>query len=222
MAPQATHESLHRALVERMVGELRPVRRLWPVAFRLALWIALEAAVLLILILHAARPDLGQQLANPSFLLSVLGFATAGAVGAALALRAAVPGREPAAKELAMLACLTVISAVPLVGVPVNASQPLGSFVATGLPCLMGVAMFALVPWLALLWAVRRGAPMRRGLEGTLIGAGSFLLSFALMRVKCPIEEEMHLMVWHLLPALAGIGVSACLGFVLLSRTPRC
>jgi hypothetical protein len=221
MAPQASHESLHRALVERMAAELRPVRRLWPVPARLALWIALEGAVLLLLILHSARTDLAEQLRNPWFVLCISGFAVTGAASAALALRAAIPGREPAGKQLTLVVCLAIASAVPLLLVPVDARQPLGSFVARGLPCLIGIAMSALVPWLALLWAVRRAAPMRGGLEGALIGAAAFLFSFALLRIRCPIEEEMHLLVWHLLPALAGIGLSAWLGVALLKRPLR-
>ena len=221
MAPQASHESLHRALVERMAAELRPVRRLWPVPVRLALWIALEGAVLLLLILHGARTDLGEQLRNPWFVLCVSGFGVTGAVSAAFALRAAIPGSDPGAKPLMLLVCLVLASAVPLLLVPVDASQPLGSFVERGMPCLVGIAMFAAVPWLALLWAVKRAAPMRRGLEGALIGAGAFLFSFALLRLSCPIEEEMHLLVWHLLPALAGIGLSAWIGVALLKRPFR-
>ena len=220
MTPRASHESLHRALVERMAAELRPVRRLWPVSIRLALWIALEGAVLLLLIRHA-RADLAEQLRNPWFLLCISGFGVTGAASAAFALRAAIPGREPGGKQLVLLVCLAIFSAVPLLLVPVDASQPLGSFVERGLPCLVGIAMFALLPWLALLWAVRRAAPMRGGLEGSLIGAAAFLFSFGLLRIRCPIEEEMHLLVWHLLPALAGIGLSAWVGVALLKRPLR-
>jgi len=38
------------------------------------------------------------------------------------------------------------------------------------------------------------------------------------MRVRCPIDEGRHLLVWHFLPVLAGIALSACAGFFLLKR----
>jgi hypothetical protein len=218
MTPGDTHESLHQALVERIVTDLRPVRRLQPVRVRLALWIALEAAVLLLVIWHGARHDLGEQLRNPGFLLGVLGFALAGAVGAALALRAAIPGREPAAGEFALLTGLAIASALSLLWMPVDVNLSVGSFIRTGLPCVVGIAVFALVPWLTLLWAVRRAAPMAPASQGALAGAAAFLFSFAVMRLKCPIDDRMHLLVWHLLPVLAGIGLSACAGMVWLKR----
>jgi hypothetical protein len=59
------HEARYRALVERMVAELHPVRRLWPVRVRLSLWIGLEVGVLLLLILRGDRPDLAEQVRNP-------------------------------------------------------------------------------------------------------------------------------------------------------------
>lgn len=216
------HDARHHALVEHMVGELRPVRRLWPVKVRLALWIALEAGVLLLAIRNSHRTDLPQQFRNPWFLFDVAGFAVAGAIGTALALRSAIPGREPRRREEGLLLVLTVASVLLLLHEPINAIVPVGSFIREGLPCACGIAMFASLPLLALFWAVKRGAPLAAGTGGALVGAGAFLFSFALMRVFCPIDECLHLFMWHFLPALAGIGLSACVGVVLLRRrAPR-
>ena len=59
------HAVIHRAVVDRIAAELRPVRRLWPIEARLALWIMLETGVLAALILHGRRPDLAEQLQIP-------------------------------------------------------------------------------------------------------------------------------------------------------------
>lgn len=210
----ADHEARHRALVERMVADLRPVRRLWPIGLRLALWIALEAGVLLFAIYHSRRTDLGRQLSNLWFLLCVGGFAAAGVVGAALALRSAIPGRAPGRREVGFLLVLTVGSALLLLHEPINANVPIATFVGTGLPCVFGIATLALLPLLALLWAVKRGAPLEGGFGGALAGAGAFLFSFALMRARCPIDEGLHLFMWHFLPTLIGIAASAGAGFL--------
>lgn len=218
---QTDHESLHNELVERIVAQLRPVRRLWPVRTRLSLWIALEAGVLFLLIRTGYRSDLAEQLKNPWYFFGVGGFAVAGVMSAAFALRSAIPGREPGAREIGALAMLAGASALLLLKEPLNTSVPLASFIGIGLRCALEIAIFASIPCVALLWAVRRGAPLAAGLDGALIGAGAFLFSFALMRVRCPLDEELHLLVWHLLPALAGIALAACVGTVLFRRRIR-
>jgi hypothetical protein len=215
------HEARHRALVERMVAQLRPVRRLWPVWARLALWISLEVAALLLVISHGNRANLAESLQNPWYVLTVAAFAAAGGIAAGFALRAAIPGREPRTMEKVLLLGVCVGAILLLFREPVNSDIALANFVRIGLPCVGGVATFAFLPWCALMWAVGRGAPMAPMANGALAGAGAFLFSFALMRMNCPIDEQLHLVVWHLLPALAGVAISACIGIVLLRRCVR-
>jgi hypothetical protein len=211
----AEHQAHHRALVERMVAELRPVRRLWPLSLRLALWLALEAGLLLFAIHHSKRTDLPQELANPWYFLSAGGSAAAGVLGALLALRSAIPGREPRVREVTLLLILTLASTLALLHEPINAAVPMGNFITTGMTCAIATATLASLPLLALLWAIRRGAPLARGFDGALAGAGAFLVAFALMRVRCPIDEGLHLIVWHFVPALIGVALSAGAGLFL-------
>ena len=53
-------------------------------------------------------------------------------------------------------------------------------------------------------------------LSGLFVGAGALSFSFAIMRVACPIDEPLHLLAWHLLPALALIGLSTLAGGIWL------
>jgi hypothetical protein len=212
------HETVHRETVERIVAELRPVRRLWPLSLRLATWAILEVAVLLLVLHSTSRTDLTQQMRNPWYLLSVGGFVLAGALGAALALRSAIPGREPRTAESALLIVLAFSSALLSLHLPFKGNLLVTTFVKEGLPCVHGIVMLAAIPWFALLWAVRRGVPLSAGLAGALVGAAAFLSSFALMRIKCPIDEGAHLLVWHLLPALIGVALSAWAGILLFKR----
>jgi hypothetical protein len=142
----------------------------------------------------------------------------AGAIGGALALRSAIPGRAPRRMELGLLLVITVASALALLHQPINLVMPIGNFIRQGLPCLFAIAMFAALPLLVLFWAVRRGAPLAGGVSGALAGAGAFLFSFALMRVDCPIDEGLHLLMWHFLPALIGVALSAAAGFLLFRK----
>jgi len=214
----ADHAAVHRAVVDRIVAEIRPVRRLWPVWARLAVWIVLEIGVLVGLILHGHRPDLAGRLQNPAYLFTVGIFAVCGIIAATLALRAAIPGREPRPIEVTALIVLGTVAALLLFSWPLNDALPLSDFISTGVHCAAWTVIFALAPWIALLWALGRGAPMAGAFDGALAGAAAFLCSFALMRVDCPIDEPLHLLTWHLAPALAGIALSAGIGVVLLRR----
>ena len=212
------HDTVHRSTVDRIVADLRPVRRLWPLSLRLAVWAALEAGVLVFVAYHSDRSDLAQDLANPWYLLDIAAFILTGVVGATLALRAAIPGREPQPAETGFLVVLASASPLLLVHQPFNGTVPVGTFVDAGLPCALGTFLFAAVPWLALLWAVKRGAPLSAGLDGALIGTAAFFRSFATMRINCPIDEATHLLVWHFLPTLIGVALSAWAGSLLFKR----
>jgi hypothetical protein len=216
---QPDHASLHQTIVEQIVVELRPVRRLWPVSVRLGLWLALEVGLLLLLIDHEFRPDLTRQLRNPWYIFEAAGFAAAGTLAGLLALRAAIPGRQPRKAEFLLLLFLTITSVLlPLFHEPANEHLELADFIYKGVPCTIRIGIFALLPWLGLFLAARRGAPLAAAAEGALVGAAAFLFSFALMRASCPLDDRLHLLMWHLLPALVGVVLSACVGVVLLRR----
>ncbi len=212
------YEALHRELVERIVTDLRPVRRTWPVSVRWALWLLLEAGVLLFWIHRGYRRDLAEQLGDPSYLLGLASFAAAGLLAAAFALRAAIPGREPRASEIGVLLLLAGASAMLLLRQPIDEQVQMAKFISVGVPCAIWITILATVPWLAILWATRRAAPLSGAKAGALAGAAALLCSFALMRMACPIDERMHLMVWHLMPALIGTALSACVGAAILRR----
>jgi len=211
-------EPFHRELVDRMVLQLTPVRRLWPPATRLACWILLEVGVLLALIYHFHRPDIAQKLRDPWYMLGLASFAGSGTLAASLALRWAVPGEETGTLELLLLTILVTAGTLLLLHDPADPHVQLAKFIGSGLFCVKWMSIYAAVPWIALLWAARRGAPTARRAEGALIGAAAFMFTFALMRIDCPSDERLHLLTWHLMPALIAVALSAGLGAVLLRR----
>jgi hypothetical protein len=212
------HQTVHEETVARIVASLQPVRRLWPLTWRLAVWALLEIAVLLFALHNTRRTDLEQQMQNPWYLLGIGGFVLAGSLGAALALRSAIPGREPRAVQSVLLIVLALGSALLILREPFKGNLLVNTFIKTGMPCAQGIVVLAAIPWVGLIWAVRRGAPLSAGFGGALIGAAAFLTSFAFMRLRCPIDEGAHLLVWHLLPAFVGIALSAWAGLLLLKR----
>jgi hypothetical protein len=209
---QMTHDEHHRALVRWLAAEVKPKRPLWSVGVRLGLWMVLEVGVLAWVATHT-RNDFMQKLQQPVYAIEVLFVVAAAIISAALALRSAIPGRALRASE-ATLATVLVLAGTLLVAAvePIDAATSLGGFVRVGLPCAYGIGIFAALPLLLLWWMVRRGASMRGALSGLLAGAGASFYSFAMLRLECPIDEPLHILAWHLLPALALTALSTLAG----------
>lgn len=207
-----THEEHHRALVKQIAGDITGARRLWPVSARLALWLALEGAILVWALIHA-RSDLMLKLNLPVYAAEVVAFGVAAILSARLALRSAIPGRDMRPAEVVLCIALVLAgSALVAVGHSPGLNGRPGEFFRVGLPCAWATCMLAALPWLALWWAVKRGAPMRGGISGLWTGAGALLFAFAMLRLVCPIDDPLHIIAWHLLPALAVIALSAWAG----------
>ncbi len=219
-ASHTTHEEHHRRLVERIAADLKPVRRPWPVSVRLAFWLTLEAAVLTWVVAHTTN-DFVVKLHRPGYAFEVACFAAAAMLAAMLALRTAIPGRRGRASEIALFIILVLVGTTLLVAEPVSTNYQLGDFIRSGLICAYSTFLLAALPWIALAWAVKRVAPMHGAASGALVGASALLFSFALMRLNCPIDEPLHLITWHLLPALIGISLSALAGVFWLGLRPR-
>jgi hypothetical protein len=192
-----------------MVTDLHPVRRILPVRVRLAIWLVIDAAVLWYLYVWGFRRDWIAQMDRPAFFFEVAVFIVASIMIAILALRAAVPGREPNRAEAAMVAVVLLVSILMVMRLPADTNLPFSRFIKDGMRCFRDTFILAVVPWFALLWAVKRGAPMRRGTAAGLAAGAALLFTFAILRIGCPIDEQLHLLIWHLaLPGIVGIGAS--------------
>lgn len=203
-------------LIDDLVTDLEPVRRVWSPAVHLAVWLAVELLVFSLVTSLGLRMDILGQLSSPLFLAEMTLLIATGGLCAAMALLAAVPGREPSRGAIALAVGLLVVSIacfyqeVPA-GARSLASAPLG------VGCAVETVTIALVPWAALLLLSRRGAPLIPVLSGGLAGAAAFLLAAATMRVVCPVDAFWHVVIWHLSPVAVGLSASSLLGILLLN-----
>jgi hypothetical protein len=218
---QISHEEHHRALVKRLSREITPSRPLWPVTARLAVWGGLDVVGLGWVMTHT-RNDFAAKLIHPLYFIEVVFFASAAVISAALALKSAVPGRTVSRNEAIMTTALVLTATiVVMIAQPIDTADQLGDFARIGVRCARETVTLGALPWLVLWWLVRRGAPMSGGLSGLFVGSGALLWSFAMMRIGCPIDEPLHLLVWHLSPALAVIALSTLAGVRGLRFRPR-
>jgi len=211
-SPQIIHEEHHRALVQHLAAEVKPARRLWPVSFRLAIWMALEIGILMC-VMTGSSGNVIERLKEPAYAMEVLFFGFAAVILAMLALRSAIPGRYLSARE-AMLAGLLALAGALLItlAAPMDMTRPVAEFVRVGLQCALRIGLYSALPLAALWWMIVRGASMRGGLSGLLAGGSAVFFAMTILRLECPNNEPMHILIWHLLPALALTGLSALAG----------
>ncbi len=211
--------SRHAALVARLTEGLQPVHRSWPPAARVAAWLAVALASVGSAAVFGLRSELGETIRRPGFLLEVAALLGAGASAAFAALTAAVPGRRGVATGAAVAVVLGSVAAALLdrygaVRVPESAA----SFVLHGVRCAAAVALFGTLPWLTLVVAARRAAPLDGRRVGRYAGAAALLVGAAAVRIACPIDDALHVAVSHFAPIALGTAASGTLGATWLTR----
>lgn len=193
-------------LIDTLVGHLAPVRRLRPLRARLALWTGVVLATVLTPALLAPRPQM------PDVLLLEVVTATVGALFlAGVAFHAIHPDVHPrhvdtiAARGLVAL-LVAAACAQPTTGTDV------------GLRCLATTLALGLIPLTVAAIAVRRAATTAPATVGALLGSAALLAAYAGMRLHCPVDDGLHLLIGHALPIVAGGATGAIMGQWLLAR----
>jgi len=213
---------LHQNLVDQLVDDAAPVRRLWPVWARLAVWWALVVVTALVVRrFEVARADFADRLTSLAYLAELGCLGVAATLLAHRALVGAIPGREHWRGSGGLIAGLIVAGLGFASVVDVRTDLPVAEFAESGLRCVVEIALAALVPWVALLVATRRGAPMAAASVGATAGAASWLMAYVVMRIRCPFEDLLHMTTWHGVPVVVGTLCSALLGMVLLAGWRR-
>jgi len=207
-------------LIERLVAEARPVRRLRPPAVRLALWLAVLLVVATLALAAGVRADLAVRLGAHGYLGELACLTTAAVAAAWIALRRAVPGLEPGAAPALLATAGLAAGVLGAVETHFSPTGSLASFVAAGLPCTLQSLTLAAVPWVALVWAVRGGAPLHPTATCGVAGLGAALGAYLLMRLRCPAEDTLHVAVWHGTPVVIATALAAVVGVLLARRPP--
>jgi hypothetical protein len=213
-------DARHRELVAKLAGNLKPVRRLWPIGIRAGLWLVLQALIVAWVMLHT-RNDFMLKLHRPAYLLEIVFFAFAAIYSCVLALRVAIPGRVVARSDVAVPVILVIVGIALLLSQPPHTDYALNQFLNVGKRCACYTCLFGALPWAGLWWAVKRAAPTRGAANGALIGSAALLFSFAIMRLGCPIDEPIHIITWHLMPVVFVIVLSTLAGAAWLRLRPR-
>ena len=210
------------SVIAQLSDDLHPVRRLWQPRTRLLVWLGVQVSVLFAaLLLFGVRGDSDTKLQQVPFAAELVALAAIAIMTALLALRAAVPGREPRVGiTLGLLAVIVSLLAGRYAAEP-SLSASTHEFIAMGWPCALRALAVAGIPWIAILVAIRRGATLVAVTAGVLGGAASFFFAALTLRLACSLDDNWHLIVWHLGPVVIGLTASAVLGRLWLARWRR-
>ncbi|PWT78701.1 MAG: hypothetical protein C5B58_14890, partial [Acidobacteria bacterium] len=203
-------------LLERSIKHFQPVRPLWSVGLRLALWLVLEAAIL-ILSAQSVSSGMPALIRYPGALIGTALMIVTGSGAGLLALRSAIPGREVIASELLLLAGVLCLAFT--VGFEPSAGASLAEELSLSDSLLaLEIVGLTFLPWVALLCAVRRGVPLHPAKTGALVGIASFSFTLAALRFMSR-TGFVGAGVWQLLFGLVVTGVSAAAGALWLDPT---
>lgn len=203
-------ETLH--LIDRLAAEAGTVRPLASPVLRTEIWLALSLPfVAMMVILYSPRADLLEKLSQTRFLIEE-GAALATAIMAALAAFAqVVPGSN---RRVIWLAALPVGLWLATLGIGCLAdwmrAGAAGLRVTNDIGCLGKIALIGSLPALAMVWMLRRGAPLApRGTLFLAILAAAALGNFGL-RLFHSQDAGLMVLIWQagsvlLLAAGAGL-----------------
>jgi hypothetical protein len=201
-------------LIDLLSTNLEPVP---PARFGRALIVALvgggAAALLLMLSTIGPRPDLNSPVhlrwtvIKELFALSVI------AAGAPLLLKSMRPGLETKARWSQVLLPFMVAFATAVLllfysGLRVYEVMLGGATGRSSVRCLLCIIVFAAIPFAALLWTLRKGAPTRLRLSGFIAGIVAGGVGAAAYAFGCLSDTIPFIAVWY----TAAIGTCGLFG----------
>jgi len=209
-------------LVQKLVRELRSVRRLRGFEWRALVWAAL-AFGWMALVTHAlgARPDLLRKLGEAPFLAEGAALLALFVASARSAFRLSVPGLERAGSTRALplvgLGVWMLLVVVDPSGRVVEAASLPRTFLP-GSPCAWKTIVLVFAPALCAFLMLRRAAPLSEGWTGlcALLACGA--LAMLGTHVVCRNDSLRHVLVFHVGAVLVAAAVGIVAGPLFLRR----
>lgn len=188
-----------RDLIDALVSDARPVRRLRPPVLRAASWLLLAVAIFALLALaHGVRPDLGQRLAQPGFVIGMAASLLTGVLAAVTSFMLNLPDRTrawillPLPSLLTWLVvsgygCLTNWVDIGPAGLQLGeTARCFATLVITGLP--LSLLMFAML---------RHGALLRPNLVALSASLAVAAMTASALSLFHTLDASVMILVWN-------------------------
>lgn len=208
-------------LIESLVADARPVRRLRPPLVRALGWLLLASLTLaLVAVAHGVRPDLAAKMQQPVFVVGVVASLVTGVLAAIAAFVASVPGRARCWLLLPAPAFAVWVSTIGY-GCLTNwvSVQPGGISPGETARCFATLALVGAPLSFAMLVKLRHAAllaPRAVAITASLAVAG---ITAAALSLFHPLDATAMILVWNLgiavlLMAVGGIYGRRMFGWV--------
>jgi hypothetical protein len=207
-------------LIERLVADVRPVRRLLDPTERAALWMAVALVSIAGGVAYfGVRRDIATIWFDVEFVGRGLLLVATMWLAVVSAFRMAVPGAERRAFArwwpIAALGVVLAVLAAEVIAAAImgNAGSPLRA-----VHCIQKVALVGVVPAVVAVVLVRRAwaAEPKWTLVLGMLGSGAAGALTA--ELSCPIHAPLHILLWHMLPVVGVAALGVVLGNALIRR----
>ncbi len=207
-------------LIESLAADARPVRAIRPPLVRTAGWLALAAAILLLLVVeHGLRPDLAEQLRKPSFLAGCMASAATGVLAAVGCLLGSLPDRS---RRWLLLPLPTLVVWVSSIGygcltdwVSVDAGAlKMGEAVR----CFATVLAVSVPLSIAMFVMLRHAVRLSPRLVTMTAGLAVAAMTSTALSLLHQIDATLMILAWNLGMAVLLVALEGALGCSVLSR----
>ncbi len=172
------------------------------------------AAFCLMLATVGLRPDLagGAHLSFLAiklfFVLSVIG------AGGAFLIRSMVPGQDGRKRFAFIFVPFAAVAAAAFAALVIGRTSAVSHMIlgAQWASCLLCIPLFSIVPFAALIWALRKGAPTNLRRTGAVAGVVAASLGAAAYAFHCPDDSLPFIAVWYGAPIALWAFIGAKLG----------
>ncbi len=186
-------------LIDLLVADAKPVRRMHAPAVRASCWLLFAAAVMLFVgIAHGVRPDLAVKLHQPLYLIAIAAAMATGALAAAGAFIASIPGRSRRWLLLPIPAALVWIATIGY-GCLTDwvTIGPDGISIGETARCFATLALVSMplsLVMLIMLRHVARLAPTSVTMVGSLAVAA---MTAAALSILHPLDATVMILLWN-------------------------
>jgi hypothetical protein len=206
-------------LIEVLVADATPVRRLRPPAARAACWLLFACIVIVLVgIAHGARADLALKLHQPVFVVGVAAAMTTGILATVGAFIASVPGRSRRWLVLPIPAALVWVATISY-GCLTNwvSMGPDGVSLGETARCFATLALVSVPLSLVMLIMLRHVARLSPGsvtMTGSLAVAAMTAMALAILH---PLDATVMIVVWNFGVTALFLGLNSRYGQRLLA-----
>ncbi len=210
-------------LIESLAADARPVRAIRPPLVRTAEWLALAAAILLLLVVeHGLRPDLAEQLRKPSFLLGGLASATTGVLAAVGCLLGSLPDRSRRWLLLPLPMLLLWVSTIGYGCLTDWVSVDAGALrMGEAVRCFATVLAVSVPLSIAMFAMLRHAARLSPRLVTMTAGLAVAAMTSTALSLLHQIDATVMILAWNLGAAALLVALEGALGRRVLSRLAR-